>query len=129
MLKHLIQILIPLLLISSAFACTCETIPTPTDSKNDPTIPIIFVGLATDIKQQGRDMIASFDVKKVIKGEQKDKLEIKTFADTALCGFVFEKNKYYLVYVYDGMRVQACSRTNLLADAKYDIKELNITDI
>jgi hypothetical protein len=106
--------------------------PSPKESLADQNIATIFVGTVTGIEADGDDKIVNFKVKKTVKGDGSEKVEVRTKADQGLCGFPFEKDKYFIVYaskVNGVLTVNECSRTNLFSDAKFDIIEFNIANI
>jgi hypothetical protein len=128
--RKFISILLLTLCVKYTYQCYCADIPSPKESFDNSAIPLIFVGTVTDIKNNPMDNIVTFKVKKVVKGDKTEKVEIKTKSSQALCGFPFEKDKDYIVYAFKengNFTANECSRTNLFADAKWDIRDLNIS--
>ena len=135
--KKLSIILVMLLLsVSSAFACSCMMPDHPLVEADEATS--VFIGKVTNITTIEKKLDSfsteinkvNFDILYNIKNTEDEKLEISTAKDSATCGYNFEVWEEYIVYSYKNddneLSVSLCSRTALLENAIEDIQTFNI---
>ncbi len=117
-----------------SYACSCAE-PGPVKEELERS-SAVFSGKVIEMVDKNRnkliqssaDLIAvKFEVAEVWKGKSNSQMIVYTERDSASCGFEFEQNQEYLVYANESegqIRVNLCSRTNLLSAASTDILEL-----
>jgi len=74
-------------------------------------------------------MLVELAVVRRFKGADAERLQVRTRADGAACGYAFERDKSYLVYAHqDGgaLWVDSCSRTAPIANADEDLAALGM---
>ena len=83
----------------------------------------VFYGEVTEIKRQAEIVAVKFKVERVWKGRIESEVIVYTRADSAMCGYGFERGKKYMVYAEDEsgkLAVFLCSRTAPTnTDARY----------
>lgn len=112
---------------AAAFACSCMSSASPCTLFS--TTDAIFVGTPVSVEPHGsRSGISEvrfhFQVERTIKGVAAETVDVDTFADSAACGYPFERGVKYLVYASrgaDAFGVSLCSRTGPLAARNDDI--------
>ncbi|WP_339317228.1 hypothetical protein [Paenibacillus sp. FSL R10-2734] len=121
---------------SVTYACSCVVPAEPLEALE--TSSAVFAGKVVDIKESKGIIISSadpvkvtFDVDSSWKGVEGNKVTVTTALSSASCGFEFVEGESYIVYAYasdegdsDKLKASLCSRTNLLASASEDLKEL-----
>jgi len=112
---------------SDVYACSClmET-KTPVSKQVKASYQkaaAVFYGEVTEITRESEGVIVKIKVEKSWKGELQGEVIVRTLADSAMCGYTFEKNMKYMVYADDNdghFGVNLCSRTSQRGtDAKY----------
>jgi len=112
------------------YACSCISVPGPLKTQVQNAYDdanAIFSGEVIEVKKSPTDehnLLVTFRVAKSWKGGSTKVITITTGADSAMCGYDFEKGKTYLVYAYGGFSTSNCSRTAVF-DKKGDAKYLN----
>ncbi len=125
----IILIITNLFILNTTNVSACECAPLDTPKQALTNSKTVFSGKVIDID---KSLIAlenkiSFQVYNSYKGISDKEITIYTAQDSAACGFKFQENKEYLVYVYeyDGkLETNFCTRTKLLENANDDLKEL-----
>ena len=75
---------------------------------------VVFYGEVTEITRESKAFIVKIRVERSWKGQVESETIVGTLADSAMCGYTFEKGKKYMVYAYgEGgkLGVILCSRT------------------
>lgn len=114
-----------------ARACSCMR-QTPEDAQRGAAL--IFEGRVIDVEpasQPTESTTVQLEVVRVFKGTLGESLRVKTAADSAMCGYVFEAGQSYLVYAdgsADDAQVSLCSRTTPMTSAgvNEDLKVLGM---
>lgn len=117
------------------YGCTCD--PKPEAGQALLKANAVFVGqvrsidvIYKQISESGstKSFVAEVEIKFEVQEAWKgaDNKEILVRTSQGGCGYQFSVGKKYLVYAYDedGLITSGCTRTNSLADAKSDLKEL-----
>ncbi len=128
-----IFIIISLISVNIASACSCAQNPLPTGALQDSTA--VFAGKVTNIEvPSGLVIISSadpvkvtFEVSKLWKGQSYKTLVVTTSRDGASCGYSFKEDEEYVVYTYgeeNKLSTNICSRTKLLSNAQEDLAAL-----
>lgn len=119
---------------TSSYACSC--IQPGTAIEELERSDFVFSGKVIDIIDSKKDAIEQssadlieihFEVSNTWKGVNETEVLFYTERDSASCGFNFNINDEYLVYVneYEGKKtVSLCSKTSLLANASEDLTAL-----
>lgn len=121
--------------VESAQACSC--VPPPPPSEAVAASDAVFLGKVIKTRRTGSginegNLLATFRVRHIVKGDLQEDVVIETGPNSAACGVPFEKGKEYLVYasMQDGqLRTHLCTRTALVESASTDIEELEIEDL
>ena len=128
-------------------ACTCLTPPSP--SRGAEAVDVVFVGTVTGVEMVEADgwlygawksmmgaelmyefetLRVSMDVDTVVKGAEQSQLVLETAATTEQCGVLFQPDKEYLVYAFNGpagtVTTDMCTRTATSKKATADIRAL-----
>jgi hypothetical protein len=118
-----------------AQACTCAAPVTPAEALKRSVA--VFRGTVTEISRPFLDRIGltrtgghkiKFEVVKQWKGAPAKTVEVVTRLTGEACGFPFEENKEYLVYVVTepkDIQTGICTGTKSLAGAEPEIKQLD----
>lgn len=119
--------------VKSSLACTCA--PPQSASQELKRATAVFSGKVVEIKRhkQSSDFFAGvevvFEVDKVWKGVNDQRVSVFTSSQSAACGYGFKEGRAYLVYAYGGaderLKTGICSRTRRLKDARKDSEELD----
>jgi hypothetical protein len=116
-----------------ALACTCAAPLGPVDGLKRSTA--VFRGKVSEISQPFWDRIGltnsgghrvKFAVIKQWKGTASKSIEVATRLTGEACGFPFEQNKEYLVYVVTepkDIQTGICTGTRNITEAEQEIKE------
>lgn len=121
--------------INFVFACSCalKSVDEYITSSDR-----VFIGKVSDIKSpyfsisSSDQSKVSFIISKVYKGDIKDEVTIGTAKDSASCGYSFEKDQEYLVYVSNsdgGLTTDLCSGTKKLEESQADLDQLNYVGV
>ncbi len=123
-------ILVLSLAIPQAFACSCAAEWDIEDDFDENDI-IIFSGKVTNIKQQQRTFLVTFEIDQSWKGIPDDIANINTMTSqfSSACGYDFEAQESYLVVAYGKWdqtpNVSTCDSTTILDFAHEEISYLN----
>jgi len=112
-------------IIEKSYACSCAPPPPPIDSLAGSDA--VFVGTVLGHSWDGDEIKYDFRVEEVWKGVSYLQISVFTSPSVASCGYPFEFGKKYLVYAgrHEGLLATSiCHRTQLLADAGFDIQQL-----
>lgn len=129
----LILLVISYLLIGPKEILACSCAPSRAPADNLQLYTNVFSGRVTDIVEssepgKGGNILVTFNVVNVWKGERAEQLTLSTHNDTIACGFPFKKDEEYFVYAHrpeDGvLQTSTCSQTKKLSQAQLDLKEL-----
>jgi hypothetical protein len=119
--------------VGLALACTCAAPLGPVDGLKRSTA--VFRGRVSEISQPFWDRIGltnsgghrvKFAVIKQWKGTASKSIEVATRLTGEACGFPFEQNKEYLVYVVTepkDIQTGICTGTRNITEAEQEIKE------
>ena len=129
LLPLLVAAVLALGLAGDAAACSCmEPGPPAQELEN---ADAVFSGKVVKVEpftEGFQKLRVTFELDRVWKGlAEGDRVTLTTAADSATCGYPFEKGKSYLVYAYgeEGeLTGTLCSRTALLKEAKEDLEAL-----
>jgi len=112
-----------------ARACSCLKTPSPKEAAE--TAKKVFEGTVVgmtaekDPKTKMGYHMFEFEVTRTFKGEEEERVVIRTADNSAACGRMYEIGDDYLVYAHEseGRLVDnACSRTRKIAAAKEDLE-------
>jgi hypothetical protein len=121
--------------VKPAPACTCAAPPGPAAALKRSSA--VFRGRVSEISRPFWDRLGltntgghhvKFAVVKKWKGSTSNTMEVLTRLSGEACGFPFELNKEYLVYVVtEPMDIQTgiCTGTKNIADAEHEMKQLD----
>ncbi len=113
-----------------AYACSCARPDPVHESVAQATA--VFAGRVINIEPiDHRRIEVDFDVETVWKGAATSTIRIYTAPNSAMCGYLFEEGRSYLVYAHqrqETLQVSQCSRTNLLSQSDEDLAILNQQD-
>lgn len=118
-----------LFLLGANAAMACKCAPT-TPQQSLERANAVFSGKVIDVDKSSNPSEANritFEVSKVWKGTNKQKLVITTSSSSASCGYSFQEGKEYLVYAStqdNKLQTGSCSGTKSLADARADLAAL-----
>ena len=110
-------------------ACSCIR---ETPAEGFARADAVFSGRIAEVKpnpDSGRGgFLVSIEVLEAWKGVTEPIVKVSTAANSAICGYAFQVGRSYLIYAVrdDGrpLRVSLCSRTQLLEEAREDLKSL-----
>jgi len=118
--------------VEASQACTCMPSSPPIESIAE--TDAVFTGKAVSRKRIKHGYTFEFKVKEVWKGISQSYVLVSTGRGGGDCGYRFKIGKSYIVYAYhskmyadhykNGLETIICTRTNLLAQADFDIQEL-----
>jgi hypothetical protein len=125
----MLAVLIGLAQAERAKACSCIR-QTPAEGFAD--AEAVFSGRIAEVKpnpdSERGGFVITIEVLEAWKGVTEPIVKVSTAANSAICGYAFQVGRSYLVYASrDGgrpLRVSLCSRTQLLDEAKEDLKSL-----
>jgi hypothetical protein len=131
--KRLVAFVLGVHILTSATAITsaCDCAEPPPPKKSLGFAHAVFTGKCVGTVVEGETLIATFEVDRVWKGEIGTKAVVRTHKSGASCGYGFSTkgDAAYFIYAHevDGkaqLWTNLCTRTNTLADAKQDLKDL-----
>ena len=113
---------------TTTFACSCADPGTPAEALAESEL--VFRGTVTSISPEDSELqlTVQFDVHKVWKGADAASITLTTQADTAACGYPFERGVEYVVYSWNGVDVARCSRTAPVELAGEDLDAFAVPD-
>ena len=117
-------------MIPQAFACSCAA-EWNIEDDFDENDNLIFSGKVTNIKQQQRTFLVTFEIDQSWKGIPDDIAKINTMTSqfSSACGYDFAEQERYLVVAYGKWdqtpNVGTCSSTTILDFAHEEISYLN----
>ena len=121
-----VLLVIPMTDDKKALACSCAG-PKPTSEVYQDS-DAVFVGRATDIRNQDRFNIVQFDIGMAWKGVSDSRVLVKTADSGSMCGYGFDLGRDYLVYAYNGssdyLSTSGCGRTQPFETAFSDLAYL-----
>jgi hypothetical protein len=130
--KLVLFLLVGLLLSSgpSAEACSC-LVPGP-PSEAFESASAVFVGTVKGVTRTDSNFgerIFRLSIEEAFKGVSGAEVEIRTPANSAACGYDFEKGQQYVVYAHirssdDRLVTTICTRTRPVSNAKEDLEYL-----
>lgn len=121
--------------VKPAPACTCVAPPGPAAALKRSSA--VFRGRVSEISRSFWDRVGltnsggyrvRFAVVKTWKGSISNTVEVLTRLSGEACGFLFELNKEYLVYVVTepkDIQTSICTGTKNIADAEHEMKQLD----
>lgn len=112
---------------NDVFACSCLLDNSQPVKKQVKTAyqkaAAVFYGEVTEVTRQSKGLIVKIKVEQSWKRQTESEAIVYTLADSAMCGYPFERGKKYLVYADEEngkLGVILCSRTNPSnQDARY----------
>jgi len=117
--------------VSAAYACTCDVPGSPTEELL--AADLVFAGEVVRIDSTTAGLFAELAVYlrvlRVWKGADSLKVNLRTAASSAACGYPFQIGAQYLVYAYQSQAdgsfgTGLCTRNSLLSAAEKDLTEL-----
>ena len=136
--RIILTICILILTNISGLACNCDgTLSIDQAIKNADFIFAGRVKSVSPVYKEGYknvyvEVLVEFTVDTIYKGGKTKTVKIKTWSSSGMCGFPFKQDESYLVYstkikVANGFEFHTdlCDRTKKMANASYDIPELN----
>ncbi len=128
-------------------ACSCLTVPSPHAATE--SVDVVFVGKVSNVEVIPADgwlygswkqlygaenlyehetLRVTLEVGTAIKGAEQSPVVVETAASTEICGVLFQLDKEYLVYGYNGpagtITTDMCTRTATAENAADDIQAL-----
>jgi hypothetical protein len=114
-------------LVLAAAAQGCSCLP-PASCRSLWEAAVVFTGKAVRTGPEGGATVAvAFEMSEALRGALTARVEVRTAAADAMCGYPFQMGREYLVYAQqeDGRLVTGlCSGTKPLADAAGDLRYL-----
>jgi len=126
MIRVALSILISILAVPSALACSCMSPPPPLEALDEATA--VFIGriVCADPTDIERGFDYTIEVHRVWKGVSASEVLVNT-DDVAMCGLMMQVGDTYLVYAYgdlEALSTNNCSRSRPLQFAGEGIAEL-----
>lgn len=81
-----------------AGACSC---PVASVAQHMEAASTVFVGVATESREEAGGLVAAFRVERVYKGAPDDRVDVTTSRDGAACGVPFVGGRSYAVFARD----------------------------
>jgi hypothetical protein len=113
---------------NAALACSCApTTPQQSLERSNAVFSGKVINVAKFSNSSESGVRVTFDVSKVWKGTNKQKLVVTTSDSSASCGYSFQEGKEYLVYASsqeNKLQTGLCSGTKSLSEARTDLAAL-----
>jgi hypothetical protein len=116
-------------------ACKCAEPPSAADAQAGAAA--VFEGRVTSVTPLGEhDVAVELSVVRTWKNADVEKILVRTRADSAACGFEFQRDQSYLVYAQSapadalpGLEVSHCGRTRPIVEADADIAAIGMGSV
>ena len=122
--KYLIILLLTIF-SGHSYACSCAELSgrDVMESDYDVSVFIAFVTEAKAISSNGKyeKVIAKFDVEKIFKGSEPMPTTVRTYLDSATCGFPIEVGSKYIFVASREGSVNYCT-SRLIPEYSYDLE-------